>query len=1238
MIVFSPNLLSNYQAHKERVEVAQALKQARIVVLGDPGAGKTTLLRYLARAAAVREPGLAATAGGDLLPVYVRLGEYEQFCTRQQQVSLMDYAPITARTRELPLTAALLAAEAEQGRCLFLLDGLDEVLHVGQRGYIRERIDELARHRRNCRVVVTSRIVGYRDAQLPRGDDGFAHFTLSPLDDGDIEQFARRWYDAIRTTGDLTDPARQNAQALVQGIHSLPGVRRLAANPLLMTLIALIYWREVRLPRRRIELYASAVRMLLTKWVQARTPDVRLSEREATSLLMAVAFHVHQTSSAGLITRGDLERLLLNLKTDPERGGLSEFEAQKEVEEFLGVQGEHVGLLYPRGFGDLGQEVFGFLHLTFEEYCAGRKLARLWKQGKFPLTSYLHRPRWEEPVLLACAHLSDEDDDRAVNEFVRQILEAGSPYEKPLHRDLLLAARCLADEANVSRELTRRIFEELDQAFTTSIIPLNERIQATVAAMRGSRVAADAVAVILPKLDAENDYLRSAAAGALGSLGEAVALPGVLAGLLQRLDDPEDGVRSAAAQVLGLLGEAAARPEVLAGLLQRLDDPEDGVRSAAAQVLGSLGEAAARPEVLAGLLQRLDDPEDGVRSAAAGALGGLGEAAARPEVLAGLLQRLDDPEDGVRSAAAGALGRLGEAAARPEVLAGLLQRLDDPEDDVRFAAAQSLGRLGEAAATKAILDRLAETAYDSRARGMSLEDVAFRALAQLVPDYRPSQVLVPADAASTAPRRAGTQWTHWLTGPGPATSPENLPPLPNGFPVLNLRKARLQNIKAFSDSGEVNFTAADGRQPRPWTLLLGDNAAGKSTFLRCVALAAHGTGVANELESRVASYLRSGAERGFIEAVFALQPYPDSEPAEIGTFTVGLEIRKGETAFRAMSDNDLSMGTPNAADRLSLLRNRADLHFGLICGYGALRGLTDDPEALVRESGKVAHDRVASLFAPHAPLIDPEVLGKLLAGDLSNFRNAPSRLSEALRQEVLRTVRCLLPGAGEFNADDSSRMVLYDTRVAFRDLSDGYGGLLALLGHLLHHALGITKWQQSPAAVPGLVLLDEVDLHLHPAWQRRLLPDLSRAFPNLQIIGTSHSAVIAAAAPPDALIVLRREEGVLRVRTDLPSVKGWRVDQVLTSMLFDLSSTRDQETEQLTGEYARLINERGPDDGEVQALEAELARRRPENPGSTPLDRAAWSLLEDVIRDRLAQEEPARQEALLSTLRKMLYF
>lgn len=124
----------------------------------------------------------------------------------------------------------MLAAEAEQGHCLFLLDGLDEVLHVGQRSLIRDQIQELMRRCRNCRFVISSRIVGYRDAQLPRGDDGFVHFTLSPFDDDDIRRFAERWYEAIRTLGDLTDPQRQNAQALTDGIQGIPGVRRLAAT------------------------------------------------------------------------------------------------------------------------------------------------------------------------------------------------------------------------------------------------------------------------------------------------------------------------------------------------------------------------------------------------------------------------------------------------------------------------------------------------------------------------------------------------------------------------------------------------------------------------------------------------------------------------------------------------------------------------------------------------------------------------------------------------------------------------------------------------------------------------------------------------------------------------------------------------------------------------------------------------------------------------------------------------
>ena len=582
-------------AGKERIDVIEVLKRSRSVVLGDPGSSKTTFLRYIARALALRNPQLIQLLGADWLPIYIRLGEYDEHCERNGRIRLFEFAPIAARARGLSLSPELLASEARAGRCLFLLDGLDEILVTTNRASIRDRIGELAQSHPNCRIVATSRIVGYRNAELPRGDDGFAHFTLSPFDDDEIRRFAEVWYEAIRATGELTDPNRQNAEVLARGIQDNPGVRRLATNPLLMTLIALTYWREVRLPRRRVELYGNAARMLLRNWLLLRTPSVKLDERETTSLLMGIAFHMHLTSSAGLIIRSDLEKVLKSLKV--ERGGLSEDEARKAVEDFIGTQEQHVGLLQPRGLNDRNETVYGFLHLTFEEYFTARELARLWKQGKFKLNPYLHRPRWEEPILLAAAYLSDEDDERHPDEFVREILEARSPYEKELHRDLFLAARCLADDVVVSRELSDRILDELDQVFSTLIVPLNDRIAQILASMGGSRYQDGAVQLSLRKLRAESPYVPQAAVKALGGLGTAVGAEGIAA-LTLLLRDPVASVRAASARALGGMGEAAANQailDVLAELAYSSEARRPGLEAAAFSALSRLVQFYQQP-------------------------------------------------------------------------------------------------------------------------------------------------------------------------------------------------------------------------------------------------------------------------------------------------------------------------------------------------------------------------------------------------------------------------------------------------------------------------------------------------------------------------------------------------------------------------------------------------------------------------------------------------------------------
>jgi hypothetical protein len=322
------------------------------------------------------------------------------------------------------------------------------------------------------------------------------------------------------------------------------------------------------------------------------------------------------------------------------------------VEEFLGTEGEHAGLLYARGYNKENQEVYGFLHLTFEEYFAGRELARLWKQGKQPLAAFLHRPRWEEPILLACAHLSDEDDERLVNEFVREILEANSPYERELHRDLLLAGRCLADDAAVSSELANRILDELFKCAGSTIAPLNERVAGVLEATLGSRVH-------------DRVFLR----------------------LFGLVGDAKSRFSRRVKQIIERWVQNS-RPEPVEDLLAKLRDSDDRVRYEAARALAG---AAGRPEVVPALLELLRDADAGVRSAAAQALASrVGD---RPEVVPALLDLLSDPDESVRFDAGRALVRSG-AAGRQEVVSALLQLLRHEAVSVRFAATQVLTESG----------------------------------------------------------------------------------------------------------------------------------------------------------------------------------------------------------------------------------------------------------------------------------------------------------------------------------------------------------------------------------------------------------------------------------------------------------------------------------------------------------------------------------------------------------------
>jgi hypothetical protein len=701
---------------RERVSITQALKGDRqMVVLGDPGTGKTTLLKYLtvicAEERAEAELDLKVGDGGSPLPVFIPLREFAAECAgRGQDYSLLDYFYTHAREHLLlNLPRGFFEEALDAGRGLVCLDGLDEVWAVGGRKIVRDAVKALVARFPRSHYLVTSRIVGYKEAPLDRRD--FVHHTVLPLEDDDIRQFVHKWY-AIRER----DPAQRKKQAddLIATLEREPRIQTLARNPLLLTIIILVHRIEAELPHERVKLYDKCVAALVDTWEEVKGLTIeekgRPFYRYRRRLLERLAYELHtragEPGRLQTVKEGDLELTLARFLMENRRLGLGDDAdgARDEARAFIRLARGRTGLLVERGEG-----TFGFPHLTFQEYlaacdienrCMPYGVSAVWEQIK----DHLHNPHWREVILLAMGSLNRYED--APTLLVENILEAGKndKFEPVLHRHLYLAARVLADRVDVADDLHRQVVDALLEI--TRAMPRWEQADAFTALswLDEDNYAVDGLLALAhdPRVDAG---VRSAAASALGQLGRAEEAAEILLALA-RDQGRAAGVRRAAPSALGQLGRAEEK--VLDGLLALARDQgmDTGVRNAAASALGQLGRAEEK--VLDGLLALARDPgvDVWVRRTAASALGQLGHAGEAAEILLALA-RDQGRAAGVRSAAAFALGQLGRA--EEKVLDGLLALARDQgaAAGVRRDAASALGQLGRAEEAAEILLALA---------------------------------------------------------------------------------------------------------------------------------------------------------------------------------------------------------------------------------------------------------------------------------------------------------------------------------------------------------------------------------------------------------------------------------------------------------------------------------------------------------------------------------------------------
>jgi hypothetical protein len=197
-----------------------------------------------------------------------------------------------------------------------------------------------------------------------------------------------------------------------------------------------------------------------------------------------------------------------------------------------------------------------------------------------------------------------------------------------------------------------------------------------------------------------------------------------------------------------------------------------------------------------------------------------------------------------------------------------------------------------------------------------------------------------------------------------------------------------------------------------------------------------------------------------------------------------------------------------------------------------------------------------------------------------------------------------------------------DGEVPIESISQGMTSLLGWIGVLLHRLYEVFDEDDNPRERFGLVLIDEIDAHMHPEWQQMLIPKLSRFFPNIQFVATTHSPLIVSDMPREKVQRLARDRDGKVISLELTDdMMHGRADQILTGRLFGLETSRGFEMVLKIKEYTDLAgrDRTESEESRYKALKQELDTKIPP-PDETSLERKAYSFLEAILEKEVGTE------------------
>jgi hypothetical protein len=413
----------------------------------------------------------------------------------------------------------------------------------------------------------------------------------------------------------------------------------------------------------------------------------------------------------------------------------------------------------------------------------------------------------------------------------------------------------------------------------------------------------------------------------------------------------------------------------------------------------------------------------------------------------------------------------------------------------------------------------------------------------------------------------------------------------------------LKNIRGFEDL-DFDLCRGDGKYAG-WTVFTGDNGAGKSTLLKAVAVALIGKDVARSLQPSFHRWIREGA--GEQEAKIELTILPEKGVDDFA--------EKGGTAYKKFpatvilkhSGKETAIELPGVAGSKARPVQRglwsSVAHGWFSCGYGPFRRVFGASPDAARLMVSPTTERFVTMFQEAASLYEVDQWMR----NLNHKRLERRSESEAELDLLLKILRDdLMPNQITVDRVDSDGLWLKDRNgieLAWGEMSDGYRAALALLADILRHliaAYGIqglaVRGEDGKLQIvrSGVVMIDEIDAHLHPEWQREIGFWLKGHFPKIQFLVTTHSPIICQAADVNGLFVLPEpgsgdKPHALSV-ADYNKIISSRPDTILRTPAFNMQNTRSPRAVAARAEYAKLkAKER--EGGKLTSAEKDMAKQ-----------------------------------------------